>query len=185
MRKLRCDGLKPRCSSCTHRCKECHYRSGGVWVAPRTPVVAALEARVLELERTVHRLTLSSAHNLSLASARLAERIERLGSAPKWRRFPDASRGFLEKDPATRDPYAIQTAIEQELLSCNLAEFEELPLSLSINLMREQWRWLDDIRILLPPADSLFPPTIPYVCRPANSFPMASFATSQGRGRGR
>ncbi|KAF8309058.1 hypothetical protein DL93DRAFT_1800758 [Clavulina sp. PMI_390] len=147
--KIKCDGLRPRCSRCTRIRKECGYRPP---LERRGPVTEVLEARVLELEILIHKLRISSTHNLSLISSRLQERIGRLGSLPKPRKLFDAAdlptqlltpldseRDEVQQQPydsvATADPELIQKLVEQQLRSYELAELEELPLSLSIHLV--------------------------------------------------
>ncbi|KAF8306986.1 hypothetical protein DL93DRAFT_2159673 [Clavulina sp. PMI_390] len=76
-RKTRCNGLKPVCSRCERMGKQCLYATP----LSRKPqaVVRLRQARVLDLEVTVNKQCLSSQHNLSVISARLQERIMRLG----------------------------------------------------------------------------------------------------------
>ncbi|KAF8309881.1 hypothetical protein DL93DRAFT_1684808 [Clavulina sp. PMI_390] len=74
--KVKCDALKPTCSRCERLHKHCTY---AVDIQRRALIMGTVEARTLELELLVHKATLSSAHNLSLASSRLLERIDRLG----------------------------------------------------------------------------------------------------------
>ncbi|KAF8304931.1 hypothetical protein DL93DRAFT_2172870 [Clavulina sp. PMI_390] len=74
--KMKCDGLKPTCSRCKQRRKECVYPGS---LIRRGPITEALEARAMELELQIHKMMLASAHDLSLASGRLLERIGRLG----------------------------------------------------------------------------------------------------------
>ncbi|KAF8304935.1 hypothetical protein DL93DRAFT_2172874 [Clavulina sp. PMI_390] len=76
--KEKCDGLKPTCTRCRKRPNECIYPTG---IARRAPISGTLQARALELEMIIHKLTVASTHDLSLASARLLDRIGRLGNA--------------------------------------------------------------------------------------------------------
>ncbi|KAF8309026.1 hypothetical protein DL93DRAFT_1796689 [Clavulina sp. PMI_390] len=147
--KLKCDGLKPWCSRCNRLSKECSYPSG-VIKRPRGPLTEALQTRILELEMIIHKLTLPSTHNLSMASSKLIARSQRLGSLPKPVHLPKGSTpsaqlpapGSADEREAGRpveslveDPYTLQRFIAQELRSYNLEELEELPLSLSIHLI--------------------------------------------------
>ncbi|KAF8304866.1 hypothetical protein DL93DRAFT_414445 [Clavulina sp. PMI_390] len=77
--KRKCDGSKPACPRCLHLSKQCVYAHG---IAQRRPTtrLKKLEARALELELTIRRLVLASAHDLSTTSGRLLKRIEHLGS---------------------------------------------------------------------------------------------------------
>ncbi|KAF8312693.1 hypothetical protein DL93DRAFT_1298846 [Clavulina sp. PMI_390] len=76
--KMKCDAEKPTCSRCQHRGLGCVYPTG---IAKRTSLTALLEARALELEVTIQKLTLSSIHDLSLVSARLLKRVAHLGES--------------------------------------------------------------------------------------------------------
>ncbi|KAF8312691.1 hypothetical protein DL93DRAFT_1298933 [Clavulina sp. PMI_390] len=76
--KRKCDAEKPACSRCKRRRLGCVYPAE---IAKRTSPTRLLEARALELEIMVHKLTLSSIHDLSLVSARLLKRATRLGDS--------------------------------------------------------------------------------------------------------
>ncbi|KAF8305249.1 hypothetical protein DL93DRAFT_362455 [Clavulina sp. PMI_390] len=126
--KIKCDGLKPECSSCSRSYRECGYPSLDRRVNRRGGIDILLK-RVLELEKletSIRHSDLSSAHDLSLASIRLLERIGRLGNVPHPRQPPIPARN------------PVQVAAEQELCSidpADLEQLEELPLSLSMNLI--------------------------------------------------
>ncbi|KAF8309040.1 hypothetical protein DL93DRAFT_1799909 [Clavulina sp. PMI_390] len=150
--KVKCDGLQPLCSRCSHLGKECDYPYG---VAKRLPAAAALEARVLELELLIHQLSLPATHNLSLATLRLLERIERLGTQPKPKQLLDTAESFqrsktpnsedskarrradkiLGEDITAVDLWAIQSVVVEELRSYDLERLENLPPSLSVPLI--------------------------------------------------
>ncbi|KAF8309037.1 hypothetical protein DL93DRAFT_2231218 [Clavulina sp. PMI_390] len=153
--KQKCDGLRPCCSRCNHLDKQCDYAFG---IAQRRRATDALEARVLELEITILRLTLPSTHNLLLLSARLLGRIARLGdlSQPSQslgvadsvfrRRTPDhedieterRSKEAPGEDSSVKDLWYNQMTVEQQLRaysSTQLDEIDELPLTLSAQLI--------------------------------------------------
>ncbi|KAF8304934.1 hypothetical protein DL93DRAFT_412130 [Clavulina sp. PMI_390] len=148
-RKEKCDARKPICSRCEDRNEQC------VYPPKRAPMLEALEARVLELELSIHKLTMASEHDLSLVSARLLERIGRLGDVavnPKhlavetvWLPvYPISQYGegkrlggqiAVEKllDRPTSD---IQKAlVENQLVSYEWAGLGELPLPTSLHLI--------------------------------------------------
>ncbi|KAF8312619.1 hypothetical protein DL93DRAFT_1292897 [Clavulina sp. PMI_390] len=121
--KVKCDGSKPVCSRCLNRNTECVYPSR---VAVRRPITQTLQARALELEAIVTKLNLASAHDLSLASLRLLERIGRLGRLPDRQQIPGQQVGRVSTSH-------VQTAVRQWP---NPPEgFEELPLPLSLYLL--------------------------------------------------
>ncbi|KAF8309039.1 hypothetical protein DL93DRAFT_2217568 [Clavulina sp. PMI_390] len=150
--KLKCDSLRPSCSRCKTIESKCEYPL--VTTNRRQRTTEVLEARLMELEMVAHRLTLPSTHNLSLASARLLERIGRLGDLARpvqsvdvadlsvQPRGPDQQES--EADPGGGDVWGnvnslrdIQRIAEQQLRSydsAELEELEELPLSLSTHL---------------------------------------------------
>ncbi|KAF8316585.1 hypothetical protein DL93DRAFT_743695 [Clavulina sp. PMI_390] len=153
--KVKCDGLVPLCSRCKFLCKKCDYTPAN---ARPLSTTRALEARALELEMTIHKLTLPSTHDLSLVSTRLLERIARLGNLPPPKRLTGAADSTLIlKAPhyegseaerrygkvlvegiTKRELSAVQRAVEYELRSYNwreLEEMDELPLTLSIHLI--------------------------------------------------
>ncbi|KAF8304932.1 hypothetical protein DL93DRAFT_411534 [Clavulina sp. PMI_390] len=74
--KQKCDGLKPTCSRCQHHHRECVYPAKRV--NRRASVLETLEARALQLETNLHRLALTSTHDLQLASTKLLDRIGHL-----------------------------------------------------------------------------------------------------------
>ncbi|KAF8309879.1 hypothetical protein DL93DRAFT_1684647 [Clavulina sp. PMI_390] len=78
----RCNGSRPICSRCERLSRQCIYASD---ISRRALITGSLEARALELELSVHKATLASAHNLSLASMRLLERVKRLGTSQERR----------------------------------------------------------------------------------------------------
>ncbi|KAF8309042.1 hypothetical protein DL93DRAFT_1798742 [Clavulina sp. PMI_390] len=157
--RIKCDGLQPYCSRCYRLDKKCAYTAK----ARRLTVAGVLEARILELELITHKLTLSSAHSLSLVSQKLYERIGRLGNAPKPRQIlelANRTRQQLGSSPEFRresrkdasiNVLITQSAVEQELQSAQLDDFHDLPHSLSITLInlflpfRSQWHFLADI----------------------------------------
>ncbi|KAF8316528.1 hypothetical protein DL93DRAFT_733606 [Clavulina sp. PMI_390] len=149
-RKKKCDGLKPRCSRCERFSKECRWASGIV----RSRPTEALQARAMELENIIHKLTLSSTHDLALASARLLERIKRLDVLSKPQKIPNtvdslrlsATAHFYtsaEQQGRTTSgtgakgvkPSLIERDIADELKWYRLVGIEELPLSLSLQLI--------------------------------------------------
>ncbi|KAF8316587.1 hypothetical protein DL93DRAFT_744018 [Clavulina sp. PMI_390] len=152
--KARCDSFLPLCSRCHRLGKECRYPPGG----PRPISTAkALEARVLELEMVIQKLTLPSTHNLNLTSKRLLEKIGRLGDLPQPMQLLGVADStmpptILDEDNetewqvgrdmgeeiTTRSLAIIQKAVEEGLCSykpTELEELEELPISLSIQLI--------------------------------------------------
>ncbi|KAF8309047.1 hypothetical protein DL93DRAFT_2170678 [Clavulina sp. PMI_390] len=97
---------------------------------------------------------MSSVHNLLLLSKKLQERIERFGSIPQPRQLPqgatlsrvptlpsEGSEGLgqgkeiLADDLTLDELSALQTVVEEELVSYDLAKWDDLPLSLSIRLI--------------------------------------------------
>ncbi|KAF8312245.1 hypothetical protein DL93DRAFT_2168536 [Clavulina sp. PMI_390] len=103
----------------------------------------------MDLELRIQRLTLSSAHNLSLASSRLLERVQRLGNFRENIPFnPRFSSGKGEgengsEDPSERDRTQHQSspevdalaAIKYALAADPLTEFNDIPLNLSRHLI--------------------------------------------------
>ncbi|KAF8309034.1 hypothetical protein DL93DRAFT_1796751 [Clavulina sp. PMI_390] len=153
--KVKCNGLKPYCGRCHKLHEECVYPSG---VARRRRASDTLEARVLELELVTLKLTLLSTHNLFLASARLLERIGRLGNLAQPISSLRLAKSTLQlvhpggknseaegrrskglgEDTSTTDLSAIQKIVEKQLCSYSPTEIEgleELPLSLSLHLI--------------------------------------------------
>ncbi|KAF8316653.1 hypothetical protein DL93DRAFT_2226803 [Clavulina sp. PMI_390] len=150
-RRVKCDGLKPVCSRCQRLQKECSWASG----IARSRPVQTLQARAIELEMIIHKLTLPSAHNLSVATARLVQRIERLEDSSRLRQILDTvevphaptisipeddiveqqERVASDEDITEVDPLAILKALERDLHSYRAAGLEELPLSLSVQLI--------------------------------------------------
>ncbi|KAF8309001.1 hypothetical protein DL93DRAFT_2086164 [Clavulina sp. PMI_390] len=108
----------------------------------------------MELESIIHKLTLSSTHDLALASARLLERIRRLNVLSKPRKMPNAidtpqfsatshfHMSAKQQSKATSavgakggNPSLIERGIADELKWYRLAGIEELSLSLSLQLI--------------------------------------------------
>ncbi|KAF8309913.1 hypothetical protein DL93DRAFT_1690911 [Clavulina sp. PMI_390] len=75
--KVKCDGAKPVCSRCQRLHKDCAYPTGVIKRRPKTDI---LQARILELQLEVHRMTVISKHDLYMATARLQERLKFLGA---------------------------------------------------------------------------------------------------------
>ncbi|KAF8306484.1 hypothetical protein DL93DRAFT_216705 [Clavulina sp. PMI_390] len=149
-RKVRCDGLKPTCSRCHRLRKECVYATRIM----RSRPTEILEALALELELKVHRATLASAHDLSLASARLLERVGRLGKSTEqspvkipWLPTRPSSDPKTPKSATSRPhgqilgdglgytPVVPKDLIEVEINSYKWSGFDELPNSLSHHLI--------------------------------------------------
>ncbi|KAF8309024.1 hypothetical protein DL93DRAFT_1796444 [Clavulina sp. PMI_390] len=171
VQKVKCDRLKPHCSRCVQFHKECSYPSG-VTKRSRRPATEILQERALELEMTINKLTLSSTHNLALASEKLLWRIERLGCLPKHNdslsmgdelsslsrisnpevnpTLQRAMSALSDSDTTIGDLFLIRKVVEQELLSYDLEEMKELPPSLSLHLInlflpqRSQYYFLQD-----------------------------------------
>ncbi|KAF8309044.1 hypothetical protein DL93DRAFT_1799199 [Clavulina sp. PMI_390] len=159
-RPQKCNGAKPQCSRCHRLSKDCAYSA----VVRRRPLVDVLEAQSMELELLAHKLTIPSAHSLSLLSKRLQERIEHLGNVPKSDAMPSEtsvikpanlpSKGRqsrrvnaeTEGEDASKVASINQNIIERELHSVPLEDFHDLPSSLSDKLI------------------SLFLPFSPYYC---------------------
>ncbi|KAF8311353.1 hypothetical protein DL93DRAFT_1477792 [Clavulina sp. PMI_390] len=153
--KVKCDASKPSCSRCSRLEKDCSYPAPIVkhhWPT----ATAALEARVLEAEMTIHKLTLSSTYDISLASKRLLEKIGDLGDLSRPRRplyaaesvqlltSLDSANGEAQREGrgvlllqgvSAEEPESVQKVVAQELLLHDLTKLEELPLSLSIQLI--------------------------------------------------
>ncbi|KAF8309030.1 hypothetical protein DL93DRAFT_1796699 [Clavulina sp. PMI_390] len=146
--KMKCDGTKPKCLRCDRHRKTCSYPVG---VAKAIPITKALEARVLELEIILSRLTLSSAHNISLARERLLDRTRRLGRLPDPQLldqiYPLQHVSSEESDPRQRfsvvlgdnvtmgELSALQVIVEEELRFHRSEGLEEISPELSIHLI--------------------------------------------------
>ncbi|KAF8305886.1 hypothetical protein DL93DRAFT_2232859 [Clavulina sp. PMI_390] len=133
------------CSRCQHNGTQCTYPSG----IARRRTVQILEARAMGLQLRVHKLTLASAHNLSLASTRLIERIRRIEaiSAPilsvtaareiQSPLYPSVqSEEVIHGDITEGYPPVIETiTFQQGAHSYELRGFEDIPLTLSRHLI--------------------------------------------------
>ncbi|KAF8309025.1 hypothetical protein DL93DRAFT_2231211 [Clavulina sp. PMI_390] len=208
--KMKCDGLLPHCSRCARLHKECAYPRGVAKRPPR-PVTESLQARILELEMMIHKLTVPSTYNLSMISEKLRERGARLGRSPEPRQLfnegkispnpskiptvpnPPSERGggkVLGGDNLSEDPSEIQVLVEQELLSYNLAlpgGVEQLPPPLSMNLIKlflpyyAHYYFLADVSYFIPRVS--LPPSHPESIHPCllNACYLAA-CTSNGSG---
>ncbi|KAF8304937.1 hypothetical protein DL93DRAFT_412183 [Clavulina sp. PMI_390] len=170
--KEKCDGTKPSCFRCQSRHETCFYPTG---VARRRfrSATNVLEARALELEIIVNKLTLASMHDLSLVSAGLLKRIARLGdiSRPEVLLRPDrmgtGSRGALIRgDEITQSYISVirKHIIEAHMDSSLSTGYEPLPLPSSLYLVhlllpfRAQYYFFIDLphflhRVSLSPSD--------------------------------
>ncbi|KAF8312244.1 hypothetical protein DL93DRAFT_2082363 [Clavulina sp. PMI_390] len=131
----------------------------------------------MELELKIQRLTLTSAHNLSLASSRLLERVERIGKFREYILFDsrlnyptsDGDNGPDDPTESDRTPtygpseINIPAAITYALTADPSTEFDDIPLNLSRHLIslflpyrRYYYFFLDTSRFLecvsLPPS---------------------------------
>ncbi|KAF8304929.1 hypothetical protein DL93DRAFT_2233298 [Clavulina sp. PMI_390] len=154
-RKEKCDGLKPSCSRCWWGGTECVYATG----IARRRLTNMLEIRAMELEQMIHKMTIISTHELSLASARLLARIRGLGDAA------GVKRTFIATHHELAAPnFLPQNALSQhQLTSSDWGEFGTLPLASSLHLIsvflqhREQFYIFIDVpgfisRVSLPPS---------------------------------
>ncbi|KAF8306482.1 hypothetical protein DL93DRAFT_215934 [Clavulina sp. PMI_390] len=145
--KIRCNGARPVCSRCHRSQKECAY-------AP--PTTEAMEVLALGSELRLLKSALASTHGLSLASARLLQRIQRMGTTnvhtlvdttwlpiyPPSRHDRNGSGPPKQSGRVLRHgsvegytPIIQRAAIEHELSSYEWSGFEELPSSLSHHLI--------------------------------------------------
>ncbi|KAF8312690.1 hypothetical protein DL93DRAFT_2098163 [Clavulina sp. PMI_390] len=139
--KTKCDAEKPTCSRCQRRRLGCVYPTG---IAKRTSLTAPLEARALELEITIHKLTLSSIHNLSLVSARLLKRSTHLGESfhlPHWHSPATAATAWAQTHMGSEGTIGLTSVLQQDMPQSGLtfglpAGFERLPQSSSLHLIR-------------------------------------------------
>ncbi|KAF8309880.1 hypothetical protein DL93DRAFT_2085011 [Clavulina sp. PMI_390] len=150
--KVRCNALKPVCSRCQRLNKQCTYASD---ISRRALIIGTLEARALELEMSVHKATLASAHNLSLASLRLLERIKRLGTNHELRPAePTWLPIYPQFQPSVPNPKSSQGANKSgKVLGNDVIEGYASVISrdnIESQLSLHQWSGLDD----LPPSMS-------------------------------
>ncbi|KAF8323982.1 hypothetical protein DL93DRAFT_59946 [Clavulina sp. PMI_390] len=171
--KVKCSGTKPSCSRCDRLGKDCAYALG---VVRRRPPTEILEARLLQLQLQVNRLGLASIQDLSFASARLLEHVNRLGrrnsqapvNAVFLAIYPQMGEGqlgslasgasgqILGDDLAEGYKPVIQrTAVEHQLDLHQWRRGEELPRDLSYNLIglflphRSQFQFYMDVPYFL------------------------------------
>ncbi|KAF8316530.1 hypothetical protein DL93DRAFT_733633 [Clavulina sp. PMI_390] len=199
-RRVKCDGLRPVCSRCQRLQKECSWASG----IARSRPLQTLQARAMELEMIIHRLTIPSTHNLTLACARFVRRIERLGDSSHHRQILDAvnsprlpTSSTLEAVSNQRngegsggnttdlDPYVIQKSVESDLHSYRAARLKEMPRSLSLQLIklflpyRSQYFFFLDVPYFLQCAS--LPPSHPEAIHPCllNACYLAACASNR------
>ncbi|KAF8309002.1 hypothetical protein DL93DRAFT_1793902 [Clavulina sp. PMI_390] len=155
--KSKCDGLKPLCSRCQRLGAICIYAEG-IKRRRRQPINEALEARAMELELIIHKLAMTSAHSLSLASTKLLDRVGRLGGLGNPSQVPDPinptqlpnssafrpagkpgvsrSRGKLDLNITTKgDHFAVLEDLARQLGLFQLDQLQVLPASLSLELV--------------------------------------------------
>ncbi|KAF8309901.1 hypothetical protein DL93DRAFT_1689307 [Clavulina sp. PMI_390] len=153
--KIKCDGSKPCCSRCHRLHRQCTYPTV---IVRRPDRLKQLRARAMILEMTISKLTLSSTYDMSVISARLRGRIERLGrlqgqpkvirtSVPVYICCEDskldvlASRLRLQVEsqpeaPGQSTTFSIdRSVIERTLESYYWEKGEELPLPMSLYLI--------------------------------------------------
>ncbi|KAF8293676.1 hypothetical protein DL93DRAFT_859284 [Clavulina sp. PMI_390] len=150
---VKCTGWRPTCSRCLRARNQCFYSEETQHALPLGPVVRP----PLDLELRSNKVLLSSKHNLFVISARLQERINRLGrlreALPTLSSIPmlicderaqlDAisSKSFCHVGLPTRYPqegeiHGVETSImEHTLESFQWAKGEELPLPMSLYLI--------------------------------------------------
>ncbi|KAF8304862.1 hypothetical protein DL93DRAFT_2090045, partial [Clavulina sp. PMI_390] len=163
--KEKCDGSKPICARCRQYRRDCAYTVG---ITKRPSLMKSLEARALELEAMIHKLTVVSAHDLSLVTAKLLARIRGLRELVSLRQtfatthLATSLRGHC--NPSSRTP------VDSQLSSYEWEELGELPSPSSLHLIdiflqhREQFYFFIDApnflrRVSLRPshADSIHP----------------------------
>ncbi|KAF8305132.1 hypothetical protein DL93DRAFT_2233180 [Clavulina sp. PMI_390] len=151
--KVRCDALKPTCSRCQQGGTKCVY-PGVARRRPRVSVTMALEARAIELELIVHKLTFNSTHYVSLASANLLRRLQYLATSQASTQisptvdtawlpiYPNAEAGNQQGrinpgEDVTGGYTSVinRVVVEHRLQSHDWTKFDEISLSLSLHLI--------------------------------------------------
>ncbi|KAF8310886.1 hypothetical protein DL93DRAFT_1566699 [Clavulina sp. PMI_390] len=156
--KTKCSGSRPSCERCRRFERQCVYAGGAAKQPLRNASPKVLQARAMELQLTISKMLLSSKHNLSMISAGLRDRIDRLGtshgqSPPPHSSIPIyicseeckldalASRPRSSKSsavgfPREGDTYETERPIvERTLGSFDWVKGEELPLPMSLYLI--------------------------------------------------
>ncbi|KAF8304936.1 hypothetical protein DL93DRAFT_411836 [Clavulina sp. PMI_390] len=166
--KEKCDAAKPICSRCKSLYKECAYPTG---IARRRPLTEVLEARALELEIMIHKLTLGSAYDLNRASDKLLKRIRNLG---------DTVRNLQASALAST------TVVEYNVNPHQWAGLDALPMRSSLDIIdlfiphREHYYFFVDVPYFLHCAAR--PPSHPESLHPCllNACYLAACASNQG-----